>query len=132
NRRASFLGTALHPSDMERTALFPYYVFICVMISMGAAASAALLQSSSPPSLAPLGVSLRSLKPVVKGKVFEVHSLKFLPTRSNGKVVGDRGASGKLWLKGIKTLKNAFYFVEKLRFDNIWSGGGFSLLTGAT
>ncbi|CAI7858010.1 unnamed protein product [Closterium sp. NIES-53] len=86
---------------MERTALFPYYVFICVMISMGAAASAALLQSSSPPSLAPLGVSLRSLKPVVKGKVFEARSLKLLPTRSNGKVVGDRGAHGKLWLKGI-------------------------------
>ncbi|CAI7886932.1 unnamed protein product, partial [Closterium sp. NIES-54] len=86
---------------MERTALFPYNVFICVVISMGAAASAALLQSSSPPSLAPLGVSLRSLKPVVKGKVFEVRSFKLLPTRSNGKVVGDRGASGNLWFKGI-------------------------------
>ncbi|CAI7876041.1 unnamed protein product, partial [Closterium sp. NIES-53] len=72
-----------------------------LLLSMGAA-SAALLQSSSPPSLAPLAVSLRrKTVPVVKGKVFEVHTVRFHPTRSNGKVVGDRGASGKLWLKGV-------------------------------
>ncbi|CAI5984247.1 unnamed protein product, partial [Closterium sp. NIES-64] len=72
-----------------------------VMLSMGAAC-AALLQLSSHPSLAPLAASLRHKSgPVVKGKVFEVHTVRFHPTRSNGKVVGDRGASGKLWLKGV-------------------------------
>ncbi|CAI5473368.1 unnamed protein product, partial [Closterium sp. Yama58-4] len=42
------------------------------------------------------------------------------PTRRNGKVVGDRGnASGKLWIKGIKTPKKEFYFVTKICLDNI-------------
>ncbi|CAI7855792.1 unnamed protein product [Closterium sp. NIES-54] len=99
-------NAAIHPQNMEQTAPF-FNVFICVLLLSMGAASAALLQSSSPPSLAPLAVSLRrKTVPVVKGKVFEVHTVRFHPTRSNGKVVGDRGASGKLWLKGV----NAYLF----------------------
>ncbi|CAI5990432.1 unnamed protein product [Closterium sp. NIES-65] len=95
---------------MEQTASFSC-VFICVIVSV-CAASAALLELSSIPSLAPLDASLQRK---VKGKIFEVHSYKLRPTRSSGKVVGDKGATGKMWLKGLKTAQQEFYFVNKLR-----------------
>ncbi|CAI5466789.1 unnamed protein product [Closterium sp. Yama58-4] len=61
---------------MKRTASFSY-VFICVIVSIGAA-SAALLESSSVPSLAvPLDASLQQK---VKWKIVEVYKYKFRPT----------------------------------------------------
>ncbi|GJP40212.1 hypothetical protein CLOM_g24487, partial [Closterium sp. NIES-68] len=45
------------------------------------------------------------------------------PTRNNGKLVGDKGATGKVWLKGVKAFAGGHYVVTKLRLDNIQSGG---------
>ncbi|CAI5937091.1 unnamed protein product, partial [Closterium sp. NIES-64] len=39
--------------------------------------------------------------PPVKGKVFMRYVARLTPPRSNGKVVGDRGATGRNVLKGV-------------------------------
>ncbi|CAI5471188.1 unnamed protein product [Closterium sp. Yama58-4] len=96
-------------------------VFLRVILSLGATASAALLQSaSSTPSLAlplalnnnlslPLGTRPVPLSKLVKGKVLVVYTIKLTPTVSNGNVVGEKGAKGKYWAKGIKNQQGYFF-----------------------
>ncbi|GJP40251.1 hypothetical protein CLOM_g24519 [Closterium sp. NIES-68] len=80
----------------------------------------ASLAAALPHSLS--GIAFTHGWPVVKGKVFVCYVAKLRPTRSNGKVVGDRGATGKAWVKGVKAVDGSF-LVMKVRVDNIRSGG---------
>ncbi|CAI7850304.1 unnamed protein product, partial [Closterium sp. NIES-53] len=70
--------------------------------------------------------------PLVKGKVFLRYVARLTPPRSNGKVVGDRGATGKVIMKGIKASASACYLVIKMRVNNIQSGGAAPFISAVT
>ncbi|CAI5506194.1 unnamed protein product [Closterium sp. Naga37s-1] len=51
------------------------------------------------------------------------------PPRSNGKVVGDRGATGRNVLKGVKASASDSYLVLMTRLNNLRSGGAAPCIT---
>ncbi|CAI7782174.1 unnamed protein product, partial [Closterium sp. NIES-53] len=61
--------------------------------------------------------------PLVKGKVFLHYVARLAPPPSNGKVVGDRGATRRVTLKGVKASASASYAVLKMRVNSVKYGG---------
>ncbi|CAI5491049.1 unnamed protein product [Closterium sp. Naga37s-1] len=59
----------------------------------------------------------------LKGKVFLRYAGKLRPPCSHGKIVGDLAATGKYSYKGLESSPSECYVVEKMRVDNIRSGG---------
>ncbi|CAI5486498.1 unnamed protein product [Closterium sp. Naga37s-1] len=61
--------------------------------------------------------------PLVKGKVFLRYVAKLTPTRENGTVVGDLGATGLSIILGVKASESDSYVVINALVNNIKSGG---------
>ncbi|CAI5976556.1 unnamed protein product [Closterium sp. NIES-65] len=121
---------------MERAVLCWVLILVTLVTGCTATATSSLptTPTASPPSASlaaflpaaggrlPVTSSTHAT-PLVKGKVFLRYVARLTPPRSNGKVVGDRGATGKVIMKGIKASASANYVVLKVRVNNVRSGG---------
>ncbi|CAI5503455.1 unnamed protein product [Closterium sp. Naga37s-1] len=111
----------------------PFIIVLLCAALFTAAASASFLGPFFPRgdgSSVPL--ASQAVKPQIwKGNVFEKYVAKLRPTKINGKVVGDKGASGIFVLKGVSYggPVNAFYEVYAL-YRNLKSGGGNHQIVG--
>ncbi|CAI5532476.1 unnamed protein product [Closterium sp. Naga37s-1] len=103
-----------HVSDSEprKADTFPYLVTV---VTVGAESATSSSLPTTPPASPPASLaaflpaagrlpvtSSGRATPSVKGKVFLRYVARLTPPRSNGKVVGDRGATGKVIMKGMK------------------------------
>ncbi|CAI7861898.1 unnamed protein product, partial [Closterium sp. NIES-54] len=125
---------------MERTVLC-WVLILVTVVTVGAESATSSLPTNPPASPAaslaaflpaagwlPVTSSAHAT-PSVKGKVFMRYVLRLAPPRSNGKVVGDRGATGRGFMKGIKASAGDSYLVLMVRVNNLWSGGHAPCMT---
>ncbi|CAI5466954.1 unnamed protein product [Closterium sp. Yama58-4] len=89
-----------------------FAILLCAALFTAAASAASLL--------APL---LPHAKPLVKGKTVIKYVGNLRPTKVNGKVVGDKGASGKIIMKGIRYASTSYASSLFFQVLNIASGG---------
>ncbi|CAI5961354.1 unnamed protein product [Closterium sp. NIES-65] len=110
---------------MERTPPLVFVLLLCAAFLTAAAASASIF----PPFLARHGsasaVSAAQLaKPLKqKGKVLEKRAAKLRPTRKNGKVIGDKWASGKMVFKTVMYSASSYAGIYACNIFKIDSGG---------
>ncbi|CAI5480613.1 unnamed protein product [Closterium sp. Yama58-4] len=100
---------------------------VVTLFTAGATSSPPTSPSASLSAFLPGGrlptASSAQATPLVKGKVFLRYVATLTPTRSNGKVVGDQGATGRVVIKGVKVNASDSYVVLNARVNNIKSGG---------
>ncbi|CAI5527041.1 unnamed protein product [Closterium sp. Naga37s-1] len=97
---------------MGRPAAALFVILLCAALFTVAASAAS--------AIAPF---LPHAKPLVKGKTVIKYMGTLHPTKINGKVVGDKGASGKIVMKGIRYASTSYASSLFFQVLNIASGG---------
>ncbi|CAI5961293.1 unnamed protein product [Closterium sp. NIES-65] len=117
-------SSAASSTTMERAP--PLLVLLlCLAFFTAAAASA----SNFPPLLARDGSAsaasaAQDAKPLAKkGKVIDKYVVKLRPPKENGKVIGDKGASGKCATKSVMYSSTSYAYVLICKVFKIASGG---------
>ncbi|CAI7776820.1 unnamed protein product [Closterium sp. NIES-53] len=102
------------------------FVLLCAAFFTAAAASASVF----PPFLArdssaSAASAAQVAKPLAnkKGKVIDKYVVKLHPPKENGKVIGDKGASGKCATKSVMYSSTSYAYVSICKVFKIASGG---------
>ncbi|CAI5505010.1 unnamed protein product [Closterium sp. Naga37s-1] len=91
---------------------------VCTAYGAASATSFAPLLSQDGGSSA--ASAAQATKPLVwKGKTMVKYVAKLSPTKRNGKVVGDAGASGKIVLKAVRYSATSFRVLIDFQFLNV-------------
>ncbi|CAI5968986.1 unnamed protein product [Closterium sp. NIES-65] len=144
-----FIVSALLPSAVRSTAtcgVLPVWAVSCLtvpsLVSSAACPPGAALftEAASASLLAPLlprggdsvsPASAAQARPLVwQGKTIFKYAVKLHPTKINGKLVGDEGASGKYILKAVRYSATSYYIKYTVFILNIRSGGEAPTLSG--
>ncbi|CAI7810195.1 unnamed protein product [Closterium sp. NIES-53] len=115
---------------MERAA---YLLILLCAAHLTAAAPASALPPLLPRDGGSSAASAAQARPLrLKGKTVQKYVTKLYPTKLNGKLVGDKGASGKFVIKAVRFSTATYYIVYIVKVFNIKSGGYPSVGTGSS
>ncbi|GJP62708.1 hypothetical protein CLOP_g19739 [Closterium sp. NIES-67] len=122
---------------MRRTSLF--CVLLCgtlFTVYGGASATSSFLAPLLPldgGAAASAASSTAQARPLLrKGKTILKYVARFFPTKRNGKVIGDKGASGRFVAKAIRYSEVVYAIIAKILVLNIKSGGETPMFGGSS
>ncbi|CAI5461197.1 unnamed protein product [Closterium sp. Yama58-4] len=108
---------------MERRASLLCRLLLCVTVCTAYGATATSFLSLLPRDSGSSAASTAQATPTVwQGKTIMKYVAIMHPTKVNGKVVGDKGASGRMEFKAVRFSATSYRFIYKLRLFNLKGG----------